>query len=235
MIITPRTILAVNDEGTVSDVRGATLTNNTSTSTTGKSGLARNFSSNDLEFNGTPTRLQDFSQGLTICTWVYFTSDLTSGYPAGNQPIALKLQNGATGAGVYYWILTKVESTGGVNRANRFEFGFLNRSGGDRYQTKNSLTQITNTNVWYHLAMSWDGEATLANLKMYLNGLDDTGVITSNNLPATINNSTGSLKLGNYANVLYLKGRLDSFKMFNRQLSQSDIRRVMLGLHPLGV
>lgn len=79
-------------------------------------------------------------------------------------------------------------------------------------------------NAWNHLAVTFDG----VNMSYYHNG----------NLLTTYSNNhwtwtDSNAYIGKRASGTFLKGSISELQIYNKALSQPDIKRVMLGMHPL--
>ena len=89
-------------------------------------------------------------------------------------------------------------------------------------------TGILPTGVWTHVAVIYQPSARTA--KMYINGSEVT--LTNNGsqpLTAAVGNTGASFFLGRRGDGTYrFKGALDDFRIWNRALTQNEIRRNML-------
>ncbi|MBP8304986.1 MAG: discoidin domain-containing protein, partial [Phycisphaerae bacterium] len=77
-------------------------------------------------------------------------------------------------------------------------------------------------NTWYHLCGTYDGTA----MKAYTNG----ELINTTTVPGTPSSETNSMKLGRHAAAAqYYRGLVDDARVYNRALTQEEIRKVMAG------
>ncbi len=89
------------------------------------------------------------------------------------------------------------------------------------YYTLNSIKNTWNAKQWYHITVTFDGTKPSSNTKIYVDGvLDNTGTWNLNYVPQTI--ATARLGGGNY----WLNGSLDDVMIFNRALSDSEIKSI---------
>jgi len=80
-----------------------------------------------------------------------------------------------------------------------------------------SLTTLT-TNTWYHIAVVSTGAQATA--KIYLNGIDDTGSISSNGFAFSSITNIGSYN----GSMYYFNGQIDDLRIYNRALSPEEIQ-----------
>jgi len=83
-------------------------------------------------------------------------------------------------------------------------------------------------NVWTHLAVNWDGTT----VKHYFNARLDRSQ-GQRGIPEVTNVKTWIGRVEGLA-PNYASGLIDEVQIWNRALIESDIRRVMLGMQPLG-
>ena len=84
-------------------------------------------------------------------------------------------------------------------------------------------TEILNSNVWYHIAVSYDAAATT--MKLYKNGV----LVSANtSVPAASYNTAGKLYVGCYGGFqTYFNGSIDEVRLWNRVLTQAEIQNNM--------
>ncbi len=85
-----------------------------------------------------------------------------------------------------------------------------------------ATTKIVNSSVWQHVATVYDASAQT--LKVYINGVDESGTLTGT-IPASINVCTISNRIGSRS-TSYLNGSIDEVRIYNRALSQLEIKRL---------
>jgi len=120
---------------------------------------------------------------------------------------------------------------GGIGKGNNYKIGWngwtdgwsmIVYSGGDKYWV-DSDDQYMKAGVWNHVAGVYDG----ADVIVYLNGEE----VARNNVGAlTLDTNDVSFKIA-YVNNSYWNGTIDSVHLYDRALSESEIRRNMLDYH----
>lgn len=149
---------------------------------------------------------------FTLCAWVMFTS-LGSG-----QGYSTVFGNAGTGAGTLH---------AGLNtNAAVTHFGF---DGND--VNGGSATLVTN--VWYHLAVTYDTTASNGQ-RIYINGIPDvTRLSVTNTLKAA------DLMLGNWGTATDasndMKGRIDDVVVYNTALKGDQVLALANGVSPAAV
>jgi hypothetical protein len=98
---------------------------------------------------------------------------------------------------------------------------------GNTNGTVDSVTAIS-TNTWTHVAFTRTGDTT----KIYINGvLDNTGTTGGSGV---FSQTVSSLKVGyGGSSIRVFAGVIDEPVIFSRVLSAEDIKRLMMGMHPL--
>ena len=105
-----------------------------------------------------------------------------------------------------------------VNVDNKFGVQMVNEAGEYSVQL-NSVDAIV-INTWYHLAITYDGTT----IKMYVNGVADNTQAFSGALKKTAANLTIGQQ---YAQGYNLKGTISDVRIYNRALTQSEIKSAM--------
>ena len=93
----------------------------------------------------------------------------------------------------------------------------------------NGSTDMT-TGTWYHVGAVRAGSSGNWTAKLFLQGRLDGSTTTAVNPTASGPTSIG--RTGDYPGE-YFDGLIDEVHIWNRALPESDIRRVMMGLHPI--
>ncbi len=89
-------------------------------------------------------------------------------------------------------------------------------------ETENSVGLSVNT--LYHLAVTWDGSTTAANIHIYINGVEATYATTTNATGSLGDDSTNSLFIGNVAGATRgLFGTISEVALWNTALSAGNI------------
>jgi hypothetical protein len=79
-------------------------------------------------------------------------------------------------------------------------------------------------NTWTHVAVVWDGTATAANVRLYLNGVRAAPGYLWNGTGPRMDDSTTPLVFGGANENLPLIGDLDELAIFDRQLGDSEVK-----------
>jgi hypothetical protein len=114
---------------------------------------------------------------------------------------------------------------------------FINHDGGGKLGTywvgyRPNGTVTLQVNTWTHVAFVRSGSPGSWTGKYYVNGVLDSSYSTSTN-PGTGSIPKSIGRTGNYPGE-YWDGLLDEVCAWNRPLAETDIRRVMLGMPPIG-
>ncbi len=80
---------------------------------------------------------------------------------------------------------------------------------------------------WINLAATYDGSGASSGLKIYLNGnqVDNANNESNYSSYVAMENLTSNLYIGKYAST-YSKGKIDDLKLYNRELSADEIKRL---------
>lgn len=84
------------------------------------------------------------------------------------------------------------------------------------------------TNVWYHIAVTWDG--TKENIRLYVNGVSVGARTDGGNINTTgLANPSGSFRIGNWADptTRYLNGTVDEVRIWNVNRTAAQIESAM--------
>jgi hypothetical protein len=85
-----------------------------------------------------------------------------------------------------------------------------------------------NNGLWHHVCATHDGTGTAAGVKIYVDGVESTYTIESNNLTATIVN-TASLRIGTRENgypAECFDGNVDETAIYNKALSGAEVTEI---------
>ena len=145
----------------------------------------------------------DFSDAITLSTWVKFESDRASG---NTSFIAKRVSTGNQRS--YRWYMGSPSSLG-------FEWMSTGLDGTGTYVTWNPATS-----TWYHLAVTKTGTT----VKFYVNGTqqgtDQTGAFSA------VFNGTAPFQVGGWSDGApshYIDGLIDDVRVWTRALSGSEI------------
>ena len=198
-----------HNQGTIGNLNFST--NGTITDTDeGKIGKAKEFTSARVQAPLSYT----LGSEITVACWIYCTALPSSG---GNAWI---LELGGTNSG-YANALVGMS----LNSTDKFVVCL----GGVYYS---SIVVNLAVNTWYHFAYTWDGSTW----KVYKNG-EIIQTFTKNVNDLTLTTSTNFSIGSNVANSnSKLKGRLNDIRIYNKCLSDNEIKKLAQGLilhHPL--
>ncbi len=135
-----------------------------------------------------------------------------------------------SGDGSGHWILNWRPDSGDSNEIRLIEDAKItavlvnnggSHSNGYKRYVGNTSLQI---NTWYHAAMSWDG----TNLRLYLNGIEDTPYLKVSDNPLTMHDSIRNKRAGattiDISSHASFRGKIDEIRIYNRALSESEIQ-----------
>jgi len=219
MLKVPSLVAGYRFEGNANDfsgnghngtVYGATLT-------TGKFGKCYSFDGDDcISLSSLLDSIKTNTQG-TICLWFYPYTDSIQRLWCVSSTTASKMYSSI----VYNGSFVCDCRIGDASELTLF----------------NGNTSSFSTEQWYFVSLVQDGITP----KLYINGvLQSINWNYKNDLTVWYNDMSrlNSVELGrlNYSGgkIQYTNGLEDNVMYFNKVLSASDIKRVMIGLHPLG-
>jgi len=188
-------------------VSGATLTD-------GKIGRCYSFSSSFLSTDDTPGILNEktVNTPFTIAVWARKTDSNAASI------FSSQITNTADGQGI------QIGYSGG--------YMFRISDGSNRRQVNEDGSSTLNN--WHHVAITYDGSNTQAGMKIYIDGKEATTNSTDQSV-GTISNS-GKSYIGMRLGVgIPFNGQIDEAYIFDKVLSVFDIRRIMIGLHPVSI
>lgn len=140
---------------------------------------------------------------ITACAWVYARS-LPSDYP----PIIDKTSTGFDGWTIF------------LNNDGNEGFGFYtNLADGNDYDF--SIPR----NTWQHVCATWTGAEGGASIGLFLNGVNVTGSSQPYSGGGNSNDSAHNLKFG-VSGPYTFDGRIDDVRVYNRILSDAEIRQI---------
>jgi len=102
------------------------------------------------------------------------------------------------------------------------------------YRGKQSASGAFSTGIFTHVSITYNGNQSSTGIKIYKNAKELTCTDTNSGTYVAMENTTKELNIGRRGNLLY-SGIIDEFLLFKKELSQPDIKRVMMGLHPFCV
>ncbi len=92
-------------------------------------------------------------------------------------------------------------------------------------------TTTLNNGTWYHIGMSYSGSKTAAGIKLYIDGVSAPSSPLINGSYAGMTNTATSLYLGSYPGVGNYDGVLSNLKLYNTELTPSEMMNDYLGVH----
>lgn len=96
-----------------------------------------------------------------------------------------------------------------------------NSTGGNMGRRTEAITNLYGK--WAHIAATYDGSSSSSGIKIYINGVQqDTADVNSGTYVA-MENTSRNMNFGRWSETSYFKGILDSFRIFSRTLSASEI------------
>jgi len=197
---TGTTITDASGNGLTGTLQGATWT------TGGKYGNALNFNGASSYVDlGNPTLLR-LTGSMTWSAWVKAAAN-----PPDDGQIIAKA-NGSSG-----WQFKTSPDTG------PHTFGVA-VSGSSNSNTQRYSTTVRSLNVWYHVAGVYN--ATARTLDIYVNGVQDNGVLIGT-IPASQINSSVGVNIGRRTGGFYFNGVIDEVRIYNRALSAQEIQADM--------
>ncbi|TAE00502.1 MAG: hypothetical protein EAZ97_05700 [Bacteroidetes bacterium] len=165
---------------------------------------------NALNFDGVDdyvdlgSGFSDFSNGLTMAVWAYPTSNgsFARFFDIGNgqQVDNIILHRNGTTNDLYLQVFN-----GAVAQVV--------------YLVSNAITN----NTWQHITLTIDNTKTA---KIYKNGVQ-VGTVILSNMPVVVNRTKNYLGRSNWAGDAYYQGQMDEASIWNRALSETEIRDMM--------
>lgn len=189
-------------------------------------------SGNCLQFDG----INDYVEVGTVTDYTY----LHTGNPVWSVEVWYKLPAGAidndlktilgtsNGDSGFSGMFLYFENRSGV--ANRALGLVITRSVGSSYAINGRTIDniIPDDTEWHHIAVTYDHNLGVDNAKFYIDGVFAATLTKSGN-PTSSANSMFPLSFGtnNYNNYQPLNGDLDEIRLWDRVLTQSEIRNKM--------
>lgn len=200
------------DEGTSTTANDSSGNSNTGTLTnsptwaTGKYSYATSFAGSNQHINaGSGSSLDDLTT-LTVSAWIYPTT------VSGWHVIARK---GTSGNG---WSFQQSD--------NILEFQ-ADCSGGAYKETGQNGTTLT-TNTWHFVTLVWTGGCTNPNATLYVNAVDELGLVTSNG-SGSYNSDAGQdlmIAIDGDGTSGDFEGSIDEMRIYNRALSPAEVSQL---------
>ena len=193
-----------------------TLTNGP-TWVAGKIGSAVNFDAvDDVVTAGSNASLDDLvaqgGGGMTITAWIRPNSIGEGGNPG-----------------------RIVHKGTGTSATNGWQFVIQGTSPALAFASDHATTDVNHVasansitlGVWQHVVVTWDGSATAANVRLYVNGVEPTYQTTTNGVGARSSDAASSVFIGNdNTGVRTFDGALDDVRIYNRILTAAEIAAI---------
>jgi hypothetical protein len=214
MINTPHLIAGYRFESNANDFsgNGHNGTINTNTYAAGLMGNSALFSSPNTYIT-VPNSPALFPTSFTVCFWANFTTLST---------IATMFSTRGTQTGGIWIGINVTESSG----KNNLYFDIYTPT-----QQRMSLAmQINSLGSWNHY--TFVNDTTQNSRVIYMNG----NIIQSSTVAYTQYNNGEPLSIGakdKYSSAYYCNGSIDEMLYYSKAINQNDIKRIMVGLHPL--
>lgn len=88
------------------------------------------------------------------------------------------------------------------------------------------------TDTLYHICCTWDGTANASGVKLYVDGI----LVSSGQANDITDGNTHNCAIaGRLSNALRLRADIDELRAWDTALPISDVRRVMLNMHPISL
>lgn len=174
----------------------------------GKIGHALDFDGSDDLLTATDINATDGASQLSLSAWI-FQRNITD-----EKPIVSKY-GGDTNWTFY---------TGGIGESGGNDLAFLPQNSGATAYTQTNAHQA---NVWEHCVLVFDGTQTgdANRVKMFKNGVQQTGLGSTATIPATTANTATAVTLATDSGGVF-DGIVDEVRIYNRALSADEIKRL---------
>lgn len=148
---------------------------------------------------------------------------LTENSPVTCAAWILPDNTGEGGSGVIFIRGVSIVSPGLIFRSiNTIRFRVQGTTDLIRASSDSEITM----GIWQHVAFTWDGSTTAANVHIYVNGVE-TGYQTTTNGATPTNNSTENFRVGNLLAAHSFDGLMSYVHGYNRVLSIGEISQIM--------
>jgi hypothetical protein len=202
---------------TATDMSGNARTGTATGTTivTGKLGKGRSFNGTSDKIAIADNAVLRLTTAFTIAAWVK-----PGALPAASSLMVLVEKDDTSGNANYS--LT-IDNAGNCASGPSWSIWFQNAAAA---AFTNCFPTTITVGTWYHVVGTWDN----TNLKLYTNGVLQSTVNQAGKVPTT---GTGVLMIGNEAgNAFWYNGALDEVRVYNRALTASEVRSLMLGYEP---
>jgi Concanavalin A-like lectin/glucanases superfamily len=172
-----------------------------------------NWSDGGLQFDGASqeaTSVSAVTYGASKIT-VSFWAQSTNWLSGTNQVFANS--NWAASGGFY------------IQNQNGFFEPWVVQGGGQRAEYIDTSTWTNNT--WYHIVCVLDNSTSTGDIKIYVNGVEQTTTTNVSSKSGTGNFAANTLLVGaEAAGNSVLSGKIDDFRIYNSELTAGDITAI---------
>jgi len=180
------------------------------------SGLLVNALTDKIEYGDQAVLNFERTNSFTICFWLKGT------IPSARANLFGKVTS-PTPKG--WW----VTNSGAADGNGMVELFLINAWGSNWLLVRGG--QMSGT--WQHFAFTYSGTSNANDVKMLVNGVPITPNVAINSLSASIL-TTASMVVGtNLTSQAAMASTVDDLQIYNCVLSSADIKRIMMGKHPL--
>lgn len=110
---------------------------------------------------------------------------------------------------------------GGPGQSHRLLFDLVHT--GSSLLEIRSTQRLTNTSAWYHIVVTYDGTASVAGTKMYINGLIETISNSIDSLSTGTTVSSANFEIGARSVTQETDGLIDEVGIWSRELDSTDV------------
>ncbi|MBC7925218.1 MAG: PQQ-dependent sugar dehydrogenase, partial [Bryobacteraceae bacterium] len=151
---------------------------------------------------------------------------------AGSNLANLELQGGG-GMSISFWIRpTTLGNQAILNKGSgsAYSFGlYTNAAGRLIFDRKHSSTALNvrqdnmlTTGQWQHVLLTWNGNSDLASVKIYRNGVQQTGTYGTAGSGTKNNDASLTMYIGAENGAYGINGSMDDVRFYNRVLTNTD-------------
>ena len=123
------------------------------------------------------------------------------------------------------------KASGSINNGWKFDMAATNTL---RFRQEFATTNLTRTgnnsavtmSAWNHVALTWDGSATAANVHIYVNGVEITYATTTDGVDARASDAAQTLKIGGIGVATNFDGDMVDVRIYNRVLTLGEIATI---------
>ena len=132
-------------------------------------------------------------------------------------------------------IVAKEEGTGAGRWMLIFDGGVNNLSFAKDFSTtelrRRTANNVFTLGVWQHVAVTYDGSSSSANVHIYVNGTEVSSyVLNQNGVGTKLSDAAMGVLIGNNGGqTRTFDGTIDDVRIYNRVLSATEIQSVMNG------